>query len=64
MFRDAIVNLPNSQVTAMSQPKIAIIFYSTYGTNRQVALTTAEAAQEAGANVRLLQVAKQLQPLL
>lgn len=29
----------------MTQPKIAIIFYSTYGTNHAVALAAAEAAQ-------------------
>lgn len=42
----------------MAQPKIAIVFYSTYGTNHQVALTAAEAAREAGADVRLLRVAE------
>ncbi|NDV53079.1 NAD(P)H:quinone oxidoreductase type IV [Salipiger sp. PrR003] len=40
----------------MAQPKIAVIFYSTYGTNHQVALTASEAAKEAGADVRLLRV--------
>lgn len=37
----------------MSKPKIAIVFYSTYGTNHQVALAAAEAAEAAGAEVRL-----------
>jgi len=40
----------------MSTPKIAVIFYSTYGTNHQVAEAAAEAAKEAGAEVRLLRV--------
>lgn len=40
----------------MPQPKLAIIFYSTYGTNHQVAETAARAAAEAGAEVRLLRV--------
>ena len=42
----------------MAQPKIAVIFYSTYGTNHQVAQAAAEAAREAGAEVRLLRVAE------
>ncbi|SDE82973.1 NAD(P)H-dependent oxidoreductase [Limimaricola pyoseonensis] len=33
--------------------KIAVIFYSTYGTNHGVALEAARAAEEAGAEVRL-----------
>ena len=37
----------------MSVPKIAVIFYSTYGTNHQVAQAAAEAAKAAGAGVRL-----------
>ncbi|WP_341235596.1 NAD(P)H:quinone oxidoreductase [uncultured Sulfitobacter sp.] len=40
----------------MAQPKIAIIFYSTYGTNHAVALAAAEAARDAGADVRLRRV--------
>ena len=36
--------------------KLAIVFYSTYGTNHQMAQTAAEAAREAGAEVRLLKV--------
>jgi NAD(P)H dehydrogenase (quinone) len=40
----------------MSQSRIAIIFYSTYGTNLQIAQTAAEAARAAGAEVRLLRV--------
>ena len=42
----------------MGQPKIAVVFYSTYGTNHQVALAAAEAASAAGAEVRLLRVAE------
>lgn len=42
----------------MTQPKIAVIFYSTYGTNHQIALAAAEAAKDAGAEVRLLRVAE------
>ncbi|MEI4484790.1 NAD(P)H:quinone oxidoreductase type IV [Frigidibacter sp. MR17.14] len=37
-------------------PKIAVIFYSTYGTNHAVASCAAEAAKAAGAEVRLLKV--------
>ena len=40
----------------MSTPKVAIIFYSTYGTNQQVAEAAAEAARAAGAEVRVLRV--------
>lgn len=40
----------------MSNPKVAVIFYSTYGTNHQMAEVAAEAAREAGAEVRLLRV--------
>ena len=40
----------------MSKPKVAVIFYSTYGTNHQVAEAAAKAAEEAGAEVRLLRV--------
>lgn len=42
----------------MSKPKIAVIFYSTYGTNHAVAEAAAEAARAAGAEVRLLRVAE------
>ncbi|AWI86267.1 NAD(P)H:quinone oxidoreductase, type IV (plasmid) [Alloyangia pacifica] len=42
----------------MAHPKIAVIFYSTYGTNHQIALAAAEAAKDAGAEVRLLRVAE------
>lgn len=42
----------------MTHPKIAVIFYSTYGTNHQIALAAAEAAKDAGAEVRLLRVAE------
>lgn len=40
----------------MPGPNIAVIFYSTYGTNHAVAETAAEAARKAGAEVRLLRV--------
>lgn len=40
----------------MAAPKIAVIFYSTYGTNYQIAQAAADAAKEAGAEVRLLRV--------
>lgn len=42
----------------MATPKIAIIFYSTYGTNLQIAQTAADAAREAGADARLLRAAE------
>jgi len=42
----------------MSSPKLAILFYSTYGTNRNLAEIAAEAAREAGAEVRLLRIAE------
>jgi NAD(P)H dehydrogenase (quinone) len=42
----------------MTQPRIAIVFYSTYGTNHQVALAAAEAAKAAGAEVRLRRIAE------
>lgn len=40
----------------MSQPKIAVIYYSTYGTNYAMAQEAAQAARDAGAEVRLLKV--------
>ena len=42
----------------MTQARIAIVFYSTYGTNHQVALAAAEAAKAAGADVRLRRIAE------
>lgn len=36
--------------------RIAVVFYSTYGTNHQMAETAAKTAEEAGAEVRLLRV--------
>ena len=42
----------------MAQPRIAVVFYSTYGTNHQVAVAAAEAAKAAGAEVRLLRIAE------
>lgn len=38
--------------------KLAVVFYSTYGTNYAMATTAAEAAKAAGAEVRLLRVAE------
>jgi NAD(P)H dehydrogenase (quinone) len=40
----------------MSNVRLAVIYYSTYGTNHAMAQTAAEAAREAGAEVRLLKV--------
>jgi NAD(P)H dehydrogenase (quinone) len=40
----------------MSDVRLAILFYSTYGTNHRMAEIAAEAAREAGAEVRLLRV--------
>lgn len=40
----------------MAKPKIAVIYYSTYGTNHAVAAAAAEAAEAAGAEVRLRKV--------
>jgi len=40
----------------MSKVKLAVVYYSTYGTNHQMAEVAAEAAREAGAEVRLLRV--------
>ncbi|MDD9719082.1 NAD(P)H-dependent oxidoreductase [Sulfitobacter sp. PR48] len=42
----------------MANPKIAIIFYTTYGTNHQIALAAQEAAEAAGAEVRLRRAAE------
>ncbi|MFU8865133.1 MAG: NAD(P)H-dependent oxidoreductase [Rhodobacterales bacterium] len=42
----------------MTQARIAIVFYSTYGTNHQVALAAADAAKAAGAEVRLRRIAE------
>jgi NAD(P)H dehydrogenase (quinone) len=36
--------------------KVAVVYYSTYGTNHQMAQTAADAARDAGAEVRLLKV--------
>jgi len=40
----------------MATVKLAIVYYSTYGTNHQMAEVAAEAAQEAGAEVRLRRI--------
>lgn len=42
----------------MSAVKLAVIYYSTYGTNHAMAEIAAEAARAAGAEVRLLRVAE------
>lgn len=42
----------------MSTPKITIFFYSTYGTNHKVAQLAADAAEAAGAEVRLRRVSE------
>lgn len=42
----------------MTQARIAVVFYTTYGTNHQVAEAAAEAARAAGADVRLLRIAE------
>jgi NAD(P)H dehydrogenase (quinone) len=42
----------------MATPKVAVIFYSTYGTNHAVAEAAAAAARAAGAEVRLLRIAE------
>jgi NAD(P)H dehydrogenase (quinone) len=42
----------------MAQPKIAVIFYTTYGTNHGIASAAADAARAAGAEVRLLRIAE------
>lgn len=42
----------------MSKVKLAIVFYSTYGTGLAMAREAAEAAQQAGAEVRLLRVSE------
>ncbi len=40
----------------MANVRLAVIYYSTYGTNHAMAEVAAEAAREAGAEVRLLKV--------
>ena len=40
----------------MATVRLAIVFYSTYGTNHQMAEVAAEAAREAGAEVRVVKV--------
>lgn len=40
----------------MTRAKVTIIFYTTYGTNHQIAEVAADAAREAGAEVRLRRV--------
>lgn len=38
----------------MAQPKILVLFYTTYGSNQRVAETAAAAARDAGAEVRVV----------
>lgn len=42
----------------MARPKIAVVFYSTYGTNHKMAAIAARAAEDSGADVRLRRVAE------
>jgi NAD(P)H dehydrogenase (quinone) len=42
----------------MAGPKIAVVFYSTYGTNHKVAQAAATGAEAAGAEVRLRRVSE------
>jgi len=42
----------------MASPKVTVLFYSTYGTNHEIAQVAAKAAEEAGAEVRLRRVAE------
>lgn len=46
----------------MSKVKLTIVYYSTYGTNHQMAETAAEAARQAGAEVRLRKVRETAPP--
>ena len=46
----------------MSTVRLAIVYYSTYGTNHAMAEAAAEAAREAGAEVRLLKVRETAPP--
>lgn len=40
----------------MNKPRLAIVYYTTYGTNYEMASTAAQAAEDAGAEVRLRKV--------
>ncbi len=46
----------------MSSVKLAVVYYSTYGTNHQMAETAAEAGREAGAEVRFRKVKETAPP--
>lgn len=46
----------------MADVKLAVIYYSTYGTNHQMAETAVEAAREAGAEARLRKVRETAPP--
>lgn len=46
----------------MSDVRLAVIYYSTYGTNHAMAEAAAEAAREAGADTRLLKVRETVPP--
>jgi NAD(P)H dehydrogenase (quinone) len=52
------VTLPGLKETSTMTVKLAILFYSTYGTNQTMAEIAAEAARAAGAEVRLLRIAE------
>ncbi|HEX4936971.1 MAG TPA: NAD(P)H:quinone oxidoreductase, partial [Gemmatimonadaceae bacterium] len=47
---------PSTAPSPMATVRLAIVYYSTYGTNHQMAEIAAEAARAAGAEVRLLRV--------
>lgn len=46
----------NEYTNGMSNVRLAIVYYSTYGTNYQMAEIAAEAARAAGADVRVLKI--------
>jgi NAD(P)H dehydrogenase (quinone) len=52
------LTLPGLKETSTMTVKLAILFYSTYGTNQTMAEIAAEAARAAGAEVRLLRIAE------
>jgi NAD(P)H dehydrogenase (quinone) len=49
-------SLPNPDIIMSSNVRLAIVYYSTYGTNHQMAEIAAEAARATGAEVRVLKV--------
>ena len=58
MLQPATKPSPTLTTHAMSKVRLAVIYYSTYGTNHQMAEIATEAARAAGAEVRLLKVAE------